>query len=281
MIIPPNKYINWYVSICKNASSRAATKKEAELIYPVIESHHVIPKSFQLGGEKDKNNLVHLTPREHYVCHKLLIFALRGHKFFYYKAVSAITGFRLNNKYQHRILSSHDYEFVRSRCLEFARSEHNPNRGLKRSAETCARISAAAIGRQFSEEWKQNIRKNHTDCTGDKNAFYGKQHSDASKQQIGAKSKARYNPEKIQNLITSTAGTIWICHKGLLDQIRIAELEYPLYLELGYIKGRLSRKECKDPIFIARKKEKQKILWAKNKKLQKEKSISIVPDWTL
>ena len=38
---------------------------------PIYENHHIIPKS--VGGSNDKNNLVLLTPKEHYICHKLLV----------------------------------------------------------------------------------------------------------------------------------------------------------------------------------------------------------------
>ncbi len=35
-----------------------------------METHHIIPRS--LGGSDDVSNLVHLTPREHYISHRLL-----------------------------------------------------------------------------------------------------------------------------------------------------------------------------------------------------------------
>ena len=35
-----------------------------------LEKHHILPKS--LGGTNDKNNLVYLTVREHFVAHLLL-----------------------------------------------------------------------------------------------------------------------------------------------------------------------------------------------------------------
>ena len=34
------------------------------------ETHHIIPRS--IGGTDDDDNLVHLTHREHYICHYLL-----------------------------------------------------------------------------------------------------------------------------------------------------------------------------------------------------------------
>jgi hypothetical protein len=36
-----------------------------------FESHHIVPKC--LGGSNDAENLVNLTPEEHYVCHQLLV----------------------------------------------------------------------------------------------------------------------------------------------------------------------------------------------------------------
>ena len=37
----------------------------------LLECHHIIPKSF--GGSEDKDNLVLLTPKEHFLAHKLLV----------------------------------------------------------------------------------------------------------------------------------------------------------------------------------------------------------------
>lgn len=59
-----NKYTNWYNLIIK----KAALKNTKETEY--YEKHHIIPKS--IGGTNQKNNLIKLTAREHYVCHLLL-----------------------------------------------------------------------------------------------------------------------------------------------------------------------------------------------------------------
>lgn len=60
-----NKYSKWYFSIIAFAQDR---KIENNKDY---ECHHIIPKS--LGGNNKNENLVHLTVREHYVCHLLLV----------------------------------------------------------------------------------------------------------------------------------------------------------------------------------------------------------------
>lgn len=59
-----NKYFSLYVKICERAFSRQQPK--------ISEKHHILPRCFKQGGYTDVNNLVHLTPKEHFICHKLL-----------------------------------------------------------------------------------------------------------------------------------------------------------------------------------------------------------------
>lgn len=58
-----NKYTKWYFAIIKRATERT--------LDGYCERHHAIPKC--LGGTNDKNNLVYLTAREHFICHLLLM----------------------------------------------------------------------------------------------------------------------------------------------------------------------------------------------------------------
>jgi hypothetical protein len=60
-----NKYTRWYARIITNAMTRPAPTGYTE-------KHHILPKSFELGGVRDKRNIVTLTAREHFVCHWLL-----------------------------------------------------------------------------------------------------------------------------------------------------------------------------------------------------------------
>lgn len=66
-----NKYTKWYISIISKSLSRKS-KKEAQVLFGYVESHHILPKSFKLGGEKDKENIVYLSAREHFICHWIL-----------------------------------------------------------------------------------------------------------------------------------------------------------------------------------------------------------------
>lgn len=65
MIFIDNKYSRVYYRIVE----RAKTRLLPENIY--TEKHHIMPKS--LGGSNSKENIVQLTAKEHYVCHRLLI----------------------------------------------------------------------------------------------------------------------------------------------------------------------------------------------------------------
>jgi hypothetical protein len=70
MIFITNKYTRIYYRIISNAQSRTLP----DGIY--VEKHHIIPKS--LNGTNLKNNLVKLTAREHFICHRLLTKMLAG-----------------------------------------------------------------------------------------------------------------------------------------------------------------------------------------------------------
>jgi hypothetical protein len=65
----PNKYTKWYNQIIFRALNRP-------IINGYTEKHHIIPKSF--GGSNRKENLVNLTAREHFICHRLLTKMVTG-----------------------------------------------------------------------------------------------------------------------------------------------------------------------------------------------------------
>lgn len=67
-IFMENKYTRWYFNIINFAISRDYNG--------YTEKHHIIPKS--LGGSNNKDNLVKLTAREHYICHLLLTKMVEG-----------------------------------------------------------------------------------------------------------------------------------------------------------------------------------------------------------
>jgi len=70
MIFIANRYTRIYFSIIENARKRVLSKNQYK------ETHHIIPRS--MGGDNSSDNLVDLTAREHFVCHKLLVRMTEG-----------------------------------------------------------------------------------------------------------------------------------------------------------------------------------------------------------
>ncbi len=70
MIFIANRYTRIYFSIIENARTRVLPKDQYK------ETHHIIPRS--MGGDNSSDNLVDLTAREHFICHKLLVRMTNG-----------------------------------------------------------------------------------------------------------------------------------------------------------------------------------------------------------
>ena len=47
-------------------------RKKTDVLYVYYEGHHIIPRC--VGGNDDEKNIVLLTAREHFICHKLLTY---------------------------------------------------------------------------------------------------------------------------------------------------------------------------------------------------------------
>ena len=107
-----NKYTNLYNMLIERSVERNWKKA------PCRERHHIIPQS--LCGSNDKTNLVYITPREHFICHWLLIKMTEGDN--RSKMLYALMAMRAENNLQHRYKSR-----VTSRVYEKYRIEHAEN----------------------------------------------------------------------------------------------------------------------------------------------------------
>lgn len=101
-----------YYKIIENA------KKEIEngnRYVGYYEKHHIIPKS--LGGTNEKENLVKLTAREHFICHWLLVKMYDKGTIERNKMLCALWRMQCINENHKRYINSHVYEKLR---IEFA-----------------------------------------------------------------------------------------------------------------------------------------------------------------
>jgi hypothetical protein len=144
-----NKYTKYYYQIVNRAKTR-------ELL-EYTEKHHVIPKS--IGGSNALDNLVKLTAREHFVCHLLLVRITVGKN--KAKMTHALSMMLANNKNQQR-----NYR-ITSRVFEKLRKD---------------------LSTILKEKWTDDLRKKRSEDTkGSKNPFYGKNHTQETKEKLRSK----------------------------------------------------------------------------------------------
>lgn len=132
-----NKYTKWYNNIITNAKSRPIVKE----IY--TEKHHIIPKS--LGGNDSEDNLVHLTAREHFVCHLLLPKMLVGSakRNMTFAIWSMLNRDHSKQRSRHKV-NSHIYQRLK---IQIAQASSDLHKGKPKSEETKRKISEKAKGR--------------------------------------------------------------------------------------------------------------------------------------
>jgi len=165
-----NKYTLWYNAITKRAQTR--------VIDGYTEKHHIQPRS--LGGSNDKDNLVDLTAREHFICHWLLTKIYTGEA--KSKMIYALNGMKRSNTFAQRYetkITARVYENLKkefsiihsatmkgrepwNRGIPITESQREKNRtaatGKKRSLESIAKAVAKQTGQKRSQETKDKIR---------------------------------------------------------------------------------------------------------------------------
>jgi len=203
-----NKYTKWYNQIIERAQGR--------VLEPPYERHHIRPRS--LGGTDDRENIAFITPREHFLCHWLLVKMTTGEE--HYKMLNALRMMRAENPGQKRYNTKITARVYESLKLEYARlqserirGENNPmwgkthteearraisekNTGKKLTEEQIARQVAAQTGRKrapFSEEWRGKMSESKR---GEKNNRYGVELSEETKQKIREKATGRKQSEE-------------------------------------------------------------------------------------
>ena len=185
MLFIENKYTSWYFSIILNAQSRHPSG--------YIERHHIIPKS--LGGSDKTDNLVKLTAKEHFICHRLLPRMTTGND--RRKMIFAQNMMLCKTPKQNRhLVNARTYKSIKEQFNkenpfkdpEFIKQNKERKTGRKLSAITRAKlkeswtderkqlIGSIMKGRKWANPSPLKGRK-RPDLTGEKNGFYGKTHS--------------------------------------------------------------------------------------------------------
>ena len=190
-----SKYEKWYCGIIETARNRK--------INEYTETHHILPRS--LGGSDTSDNLVELTAREHFMCHWLLTKMHTGQA--RGKMINALYMMQGRGPYQTRYKSKITSRIYKNLREEYATYISNLNKGRKQPPEEKARQIAAITGRKrapFSEEWKENLSKNHKS----KNPDYNTAHSEETRKKMSEKAKGRkYSSETIEKRAAKIRGS--------------------------------------------------------------------------
>jgi len=158
-------YLSIYNTIINKALTEDRRKRKLnDLKYMYYERHHIIPKC--IGGLNNKENLVLLTAREHFVIHQLLIKIYPSN----HKLIFALRMLCRNNNKNH-IRNNKEYQWIKQKIAEelSASQKGKPNRGNK-------------------------YTKGHTMTLGSKNGMYGKTQSDETKKKQSERALER-SPE--------------------------------------------------------------------------------------
>lgn len=156
-----SKYTKTYYSIIDRAKSRAK-------LSCYTEKHHIIPKS--MGGSNRKDNMIVLTAKEHFLCHKLLVKMTSG--VYKNKMAYALWAMAtLNNPAQQRYkIRSSEYESLK---IQRSKMLSETTKGILNAGRKTGRTSA-----DFTKEWKQRLSDA---CKGRTPWNQGITHSDKTK----------------------------------------------------------------------------------------------------
>lgn len=246
-----NKYSKYYYNIIDQAKSRTL----AGTVY--TEKHHIIPKSF--GGNNSKDNLVILTAREHFICHKLLVRMTTG--IYRHKMAHALWRMCNSLKSDYKV-TAHTYASARAHHAhivstvgtggQFKIGRTTWNKGIPRTDEVKAAISKAHTGRKtgrtsetFTDEWKANISKANT---GKETWNKGVARTGEERAKISATRKQRAadptwnirppcSDEKANKIKLANMGKRWVHKKATKERKYVNPSVVADYLNIGWELG--------------------------------------------
>ena len=259
-----NKYSRWYVSIISQALTRIHVKGS------YAERHHILPTC--LGGSDEKSNIVKLSAKEHFVCHRLLtkmttgmnrcrmanaVYRLTHRSKLHKETVKISSGlyerlkidrslamsmllrgrapYKMTDETRHR-MSIARQGIVRSQSLEERKNRSKNQMGRFVSEESKLKMSISAKNRihhPHSMETRAKISRSNT----------GKQHSEEIRNQISAAVKNAMNDPIILEKISksskeSSLDRCWINKAGKSKFVKRHEVE--TFLADGWLSGRAS-----------------------------------------
>ena len=207
-----NKFTEDYFLLIEKARSRNIFSKEkAKEVLGYCEKHHIIPVS--LKGKNTKDNLVFLTPKEHFIAHRLL------------------TKMCISKKDEYKMLCA--FDCLRNYKSKFTLERYCPINEDEYSelkihlSRVRSEIYSGKNNPNFENYWSLEKKKNFSKRRlGKNNPSFGRKRPEQSKLMMG-------------NKIAKTLNTKHIHNKEKLLQTRIKPEEIQQYLSEGWELGEL------------------------------------------
>ena len=181
-----------YSKIYDDLIQSAKLRPNIPLLNGYLEKHHIVPRS--MGGSNNKDNIVCLTAREHFIAHGLL---WRIHK---NKKMACAFILMSTNRNGKRYYNSRGFEVARKAMSKVKTGEKGPIH----SEESRLKISLYMKNKKrkpLSEEHRQKLR----------NFNLGRKHSQEAKNKISSANKKRiyeevYTKERAEKISQSLKG---------------------------------------------------------------------------
>ena len=236
-------YLKIYLRLIRKAEERAWDRETSPVM---TERHHIFPCSIY-GKDKGGTNkrCVYLTLREHYIAHALLMKGfVKRYGIDHDKSAKMIYAFHMMNNVRERIGYPNSYLY------ESAREYYvNMRIGRKRkpfSPEHIEKLRQRGLGennhfygKKHTEESKQKQRVLMTGrYDGEKNPFYGKTHSEEAKRKMSAIHKGKkLSKEQVESMRENMKDTIMINNGDICKRIK---KDQPI--PEGWVRGRLTKR---------------------------------------
>jgi len=263
-----NKYTRWYKALIQKALSECRVREHAWQYH----LHHILPRC--LGGSDHKNNLVLLTPREHYISHLLLTRMTKGgarskmvFAFFRFKPKEADTwSARAYEKHLCSLqgaLSGEGNPFFGKTHSEETRRLISKNHGMR--GRTAYDIWVERYGEKEACKRKTELKAKRSEkMSGAGNSMWGKKHPPEWRAQHSRAISGSNNPNfgkalswihrngETKSIPTETIPSFlaqgwekgrgpgrpfaWVFKEGVTKQITLSEV--PSFLNQGWERGR-------------------------------------------
>jgi hypothetical protein len=226
------EYLKIYNRIVERATNRN--------ILGYIEKHHIVPKC--LGGKNKKSNIVSLTAKEHYICHKLLCEIYPNEnklKYAFWRMCNVA-----NNEYQERNykVSAKVYSRIKNE-ISLITSKRVKNYSVEIRKLIGEKVSKKLKGRPSGR--KGMSKPEHSEWMKENNPFRGKTHSKEHIQKI-IEVNSEPKSEQHKNNISKNSPNNKQCVIEGTRYRSVAEAARQLTISENTVRGRVKNKNFKN-----------------------------------